>query len=103
MSDPKLLASERAIKDAASDRAMADELRDAADLQQLHTLCRRMIDEREILAKGFNAVIQGWALIDDRGATKPDIDSIAAVERIATEAIQFAREVVQALKPKAAS
>jgi hypothetical protein len=94
---PRVLAPiDRAIRDAAKDRSLADELLDAANLQELHTLCRRMIDERETVAKGFNAVVQAWSLIDDKGSSP---DSVAAVERIATEAIQFAREVVQALKP----
>ncbi len=89
---------DRATKDAAKDRALADELRDAANLQELHTLCRRLIDERETLGKGFNAVIQGWALIDDKGPAAPSVDSIAAIERIATEAMQLAREVIQTMK-----
>ena len=92
-----LTRSERALRDGAKDRALADELFQSAKLQEMHTLCRRMIDERETLAHGFNAVIQGWALISDKGAPA-DVESVAAVERIASEAIQFAREVVQALK-----
>ncbi len=89
---------ERAIKDATKDRSLADELLQAADLRELHTLCKRMIDEREALAKGFNAVVQGWSMIDNKGPSTSDPDAIAAIERIATEAIQFAREVVQAMK-----
>lgn len=99
MSEIQKPLAKRAVDDAVNDRASADRFLEASDTQALHTLCHRMIDDREKMAKGFNAVIMGWSLIDDRGAA-PDNDAIAAIERVAHEAIQFAREVVQAIKPK---
>jgi hypothetical protein len=91
---------ERAIRDASRDRSLATELLEQANLQELHSLCQKMINERETLARGFNATVQAWTLIDDKSPAQASPDSVAAVERIATEAMQFAREVVQAMKEK---
>lgn len=100
--DPKKRSPiERAVKEAASDRTLADELLEQHETQKLHALCRRMIDEREALANGLNAITTAWTMLKDEAtpSRRSDPDALASVERIATEAIQFAREVIQALKP----
>jgi hypothetical protein len=50
--------AEEAIKEAADHRIVADELRTAGKLNELHRFCREMIDRRELLAKSF---LETWA------------------------------------------
>ncbi len=93
---------DRAIENESKDRSLADELLEGARLQELHTLCSRMIAERAAIAKGFVAMVESWALMKAESGQPQNEDAIVAIERVASEAIAFAREVVQALtnKPK---
>lgn len=97
--------SERAIKDEAKDVALADELREAAKVEELYALTRRLIQERRQVAEAFNAMVTTWNLMNsESGIRQPDQEAINSIERVAHEAISFAREVVQALtrgKPEA--
>lgn len=85
-----------ALTKERDDLSLAEEAARNADVAQLHTLLRRVIEERTQLAKGFEAVVRGWSLM---GGEKSDAspEAMFAIERVAHEAIAFAREVVQAL------
>lgn len=86
-----------AIQDEASDLALAEELRDQVKVVELYALTRRLIGERRKLAEGFKAVISGFTMLRNEDAPGPSQDAIQSIERVAHEAIAFAREVVQAL------
>lgn len=97
---PKGSPIERALRDAAKDRMQADEWLEAANVRELHTLCCRLVDDRKKLGEAFNAVVQGWAMIDNKGPATATPDAIAAVERIAIAAIQLAQDVMQTFRDK---
>lgn len=99
MTDEKSSVVARTTKDAAKDRSLADELREAVDVAGLHALSIKMINEREVLARGFNSTIAAWNLIDDKSAGSSDY-AIAAVERVAAQAMQMAQEVIQVMSKK---
>ena len=95
---------ERAKKDGARDKTFADEAKERGDVIELHALTMRLLADRAQLAEAFDAMVTGWSLLRDgksQAPTTADRDSIAAIERVAHESIQFAREVLQALKPDA--
>ena len=85
-----------AVNKELDDLGLADEALKKADAAQLHTILKRVVAERTELAKALDALISGWSLM--KGET-PEIapEVMFAMERVATEAITFAREVVQAL------
>lgn len=92
---------ERAKKDGAKDRSLADEARDSGDIASLHALCVRLLADRADLAKAFDAVIAGWSLLRDgntstAASSTPDRESVAAIQQVANEAIGLARDVVKA-------
>lgn len=94
MASENMSVLERSEKDAVADRAKADDFLAAANLADLHTLCRQMIDEREKIGKAFVGMLDGWAMTrSDR--EKPNQEAIDAIERVATQAIEFAREVIR--------
>jgi hypothetical protein len=93
----------RAKKDFERDMTLADEAKERNDVIELHAIVGRLLVDRKQLAEAFDGMVMGWAMLRD-GQTQPkpttaDKDVIAAIERVAHEAIAFAREVVQALKP----
>lgn len=91
-SGPTLI--DRAEKDSVADRQQADAYLEHAELQALHTLCVRMIDERTKLGKGFAAMVEGWALMGHE-VQPPNQNAMDSIERVATQAVEFAREVVR--------
>lgn len=92
----------RAVDDAKTDTAFADEYLAASDSARLHSLCLRLIDDRKKIAEAFNAVMVGWNMMrDSPDVLAPSSDSMKSLEKVATEAIDLAKTVVQAFIAKA--
>ena len=87
--------TERVTAKDRTDVSLAEEALKAADLQALHQMVIRLVGERRQLAQGFDALITGWSMLG--GEKQQDTEAMFALERVATEAITFAREVVHAL------
>lgn len=68
----------------------------AADTQALGKMCQRFLQERLQLASGIEAMAGAMSVLR-RDAPRDVPDAIEAVERIAAQSIDFAREVFHLL------
>jgi hypothetical protein len=92
---------ERAVADEKKDLTLADELLNAQDAKALHQMVRRLIGDRIALAQGIEALGSAMTILRvEPRALGQDKDATAAVERVATEAIGLAREVVRAFSAR---
>lgn len=90
---------DRSLKDEGRDRSLADEAKERADVAELHTMVLRLLEDRRQLAEAFDSMIRGWSIMQGSPNASAvhvqDKDAIAAIQHVATEAIQLAREVIR--------
>lgn len=98
MNEPKRKSIiDRAIDDQAHDRTTADQLLESADAKALHGLVIRLIDERLALARGIEAIGTAMSVLrEGLPGSRDSQEATASLERVATEALGLAREVVRA-------
>lgn len=87
---------DRALDEGVKDLSLVEQAMKNNDVAALHATCVRLLKEREQLARGFEAMVTGWAMLKSDMPSPANQPAIDAIERVAHEAILFAREVVQA-------
>lgn len=95
---------DRAKKDAERDASLAEEAFAAADLQALHKMVNRLLADRTDLAQGIDAMGRAFVTLrEDPAEQRMNLEAIQSVERIAKDAMDFAREVFRLLYQAPAS
>lgn len=82
---------------AARDRALLDDATAAQDVAAMAKMCARLIDERTKADNAIDGMARAYLMARQESAP---MDAITAVERIAKDAMDFAREVLRVLYPQ---
>lgn len=82
------------------EREMAEKAFAEADSAALHRLWKQADEDREQNHAAFVAIVEMYA---EKKAASPNAEAIAAIERVAKDAVTLAREFVGAMAGKAAT